>query len=65
MLLSTYAKPPLPANKELTSYGLLPKKAYPEVAPRTEYSLTVAGERLVKIISSIRDLDEEMNNAEQ
>ena len=47
--------------RKLTSYGLLYKQVFPEVPPRTEYSLTTAGKKLVKIIKEIHHLDTEIN----
>ena len=48
--------------RKLTSYGLLEKRRFPEVPPRTEYSLTPAGEDLLSIIRQIRVLDRAMKN---
>lgn len=49
--------------RKLTGYGLLVKEVYAEVPPRTEYSLTANGQKLIKIIGQIRSLDEEMRNS--
>ncbi|MEX2469638.1 MAG: helix-turn-helix domain-containing protein [Pseudohongiellaceae bacterium] len=46
--------------RKLTAYGLLNKKAYPEVPPRTEYSLTPQGRQVIDIIIRIRELDREL-----
>jgi DNA-binding HxlR family transcriptional regulator len=46
--------------RKLTAYGLIHKESFPEVPPRTEYSLTGSGKRLVQIIRQIQDLDEEL-----
>jgi len=35
---------------------------YAEVPPRTEYALTAYGQKLVRIISQIRSLDEAIRN---
>lgn len=43
--------------RKLGSYGLLTKKVFPEVPPRTEYSLTDKGRRLAEILDAIRTLD--------
>jgi DNA-binding HxlR family transcriptional regulator len=43
--------------RRLTDYGLLHKEVFPEVPPRTEYSLTASGGKIVDIISKIRELD--------
>ncbi|MBR9910028.1 MAG: helix-turn-helix transcriptional regulator [Gammaproteobacteria bacterium] len=45
--------------RKLTVYGLLSKKSYPEVPPRTEYSLTPTGKKLISIIQQIQTLDSE------
>lgn len=50
--------------RKLTSYGLLDKHVYAEVPPRTEYSLTENGQKLVGIIGQIRLLDDEMRSSE-
>lgn len=46
--------------RKLTAYGLINKESFPEVPPRTEYSLTRSGQKLIKIIEQIQGLDEEM-----
>jgi DNA-binding HxlR family transcriptional regulator len=43
--------------RKLTTYGLLHKQSYPEVPPRTVYSLTPKGEKLVAILGQLHDLD--------
>jgi len=48
--------------RKLTTYGLLAKHAYAEVPPRTEYSLTPNGRRLVSIIDQIKVLDDEIRS---
>ncbi|WP_116364048.1 winged helix-turn-helix transcriptional regulator [Parahaliea mediterranea] len=50
--------------RKLTSYGLLEKTSFPEVPPRTEYSLTLQGEELLSIIRQIQDLDQEIRDRE-
>jgi DNA-binding HxlR family transcriptional regulator len=50
--------------RKLASYGLLDKQVYAEVPPRTEYSLTENGQKLVGIIGQIRLLDDEIRSAE-
>ena len=50
--------------RKLTVYGLLSKHVYAEVPPRTEYSLSKNGQKLVSIIERIRDLDDEIRVAE-
>lgn len=48
--------------RKLTAYGLLQKYTFAEVPPRTEYSLTDAGRKLITIIAQIHDLDTEMGS---
>ena len=51
--------------RKLTNYGLLNKQSYPEIPPRTEYSLTSSGQKLIQIIEQIKDLDGQMHNTQQ
>lgn len=51
--------------RKLTTYGLLTKQVYAEVPPRTEYSLTENGLKLVAIIDQIRLLDDEIRGTER
>lgn len=51
--------------RKLTAYGLLSKQSYAEVPPRTEYSLTQNGQKLIDIISQIKSLDDKIRNVEQ
>lgn len=51
--------------RKLTMYGLLAKHVYAEMPPRTEYSLTANGQTLVGIIHQLKQLDDEIRNAEQ
>ena len=51
--------------RKLTGYGLLDKHVYAEVLPRTEYSLTKNGQKLLSIIGQIKLLDDEIRIAEQ
>ena len=46
--------------RKLTDYGLVEKQSYPEIPPRTEYSLTYSGKRLFEIIQQIQRLDAEI-----
>lgn len=48
--------------RKLTAYGLLAKHVYAEVPPRTEYSLTPNGRKLMDIIDQLRLLDGEIRN---
>jgi len=51
--------------RKLTIYDLLAKHVFAELPPRTEYSLTPYGQKLVSIIDQIKVLDEEIKCAEQ
>jgi len=44
--------------RKLVEYGLLDKQTYNELPPRTEYSLTEKGKKLVEIIAQIHLLDD-------
>ena len=50
--------------RKLTHYGLLKKATFPEVPPRTEYSLTGAGHRLTDLIEQIKQLDSQIQSSE-
>jgi DNA-binding HxlR family transcriptional regulator len=43
------------ALKELETDGLISRIAYPEVPPRTEYTLSEKGKKLIPIIEGIRN----------
>lgn len=51
--------------RKLTHYGLLSKQVFAESPPRTEYTLTENGRKLVSIIDQIRTLDAQLGAAEQ
>ena len=44
--------------RKLVEYGLLDKKTFKELPPRTEYYLTEKGKKVVEIILQIKALDE-------
>ncbi len=48
--------------RKLTGYGLIEKHSFPEVPPRTEYSLTPSGQKLLNIIYQIHSLDSDLNH---
>ncbi len=50
--------------RKLTLYGLLDKHIFAEVPPRTEYSLTQNGHKLVSIIDQIKRLDDDIKGIE-
>lgn len=50
--------------RKLTLYGLLDKHIFAEVPPRTEYSLTQNGHKLVSIIDQIKRLDDDIKGTE-
>ena len=41
--------------KELEAEGFVSKKVFAEVPPRTEYSLTIRGEKALEVISYLRN----------
>jgi len=43
--------------RKLTDYGLLNKKQFKEIPPKTVYTLTPKGEKLVHIIGQLHELD--------
>ena len=45
--------------RKLTAYGLLHQEKFKELPPRTVYSLTRKGKRLVDIVHKIHELDAE------
>lgn len=49
--------------RKLTNYGLLSKAVYAELPPRTEYTLTPTGQKLVRIIGQLWELDAELGTA--
>ena len=49
--------------RKLTDYGLLKKHAYAEVPPRTEYSLTENGKKLICIIDQVKTLDMQIKHS--
>ena len=50
--------------KELEANGFISRKAYPEVPPRVEYSITPKGETVLPIIDTIRDFGLELMREE-
>lgn len=46
--------------RKLHLYGLIEKRIFPETPPRTEFTLTPAGQKLSTIIRQIHSLDEDM-----
>ncbi|MFM1896169.1 MAG: hypothetical protein RLZZ385_1243 [Pseudomonadota bacterium] len=49
--------------RKLTAYGLVSKHSFSEVPPRTEYTLTEAGRKLVTIIKQIQNLDSTLSSS--
>ncbi|TAJ51789.1 MAG: transcriptional regulator [Nevskiaceae bacterium] len=43
--------------RKLVRYGLLEKRSYPELPPRTEYHLTTFGREVMALVARIRELD--------
>lgn len=50
--------------KELEREGFITKKVYPEVPPRTEYTITAKGKRAVEIIMVLRNYGLELMKEE-
>lgn len=50
--------------KELEREGFVSKKVFPEVPPRTEYTITVKGKRAVEIITVLRNYGLELMKEE-
>lgn len=48
--------------KHLATYGILYRKAYPEIPPRVEYSLTPSGKSVLPIIDQIEKFGQELIN---
>ncbi len=46
--------------KKLVNYGVLHRKAYPEIPPHVEYELTSFGQKLVNILDEIEKLNQEL-----
>ncbi|MCF6296578.1 MAG: helix-turn-helix transcriptional regulator [Flavobacteriaceae bacterium] len=46
--------------KKLVSYDVLNRKAYPEIPPKVEYSLTEYGKKIIPIIVQIKTFGFEM-----
>lgn len=47
--------------RKLSAYGLVAKRSFAEVPPRTEYSITSSGRKLIEIIQQIQDLDAQLS----
>jgi len=48
--------------RKLTAYRLISKRTFAEVPPRTTYSITESGRKLISIIEQIRMLDKELDS---
>ncbi|MFB3787589.1 MAG: winged helix-turn-helix transcriptional regulator [bacterium] len=46
--------------RKMQRFGILQKKAYPEIPPRVEYQLTGIGRRFVAILDEIKKLQREI-----
>jgi DNA-binding HxlR family transcriptional regulator len=51
--------------RKLQRFGILDKRAYPEIPPRVEYSLTPFGARFVGILDQIAALDAQMDRGSE
>ena len=49
--------------RKLRGYGLIEQHRYPEIPPRTEYTLTPFGRELVALVARIRELDRDARAA--
>lgn len=47
--------------RKLTRYNIIQRRAYPEIPPRVEYSLTVTGEKFVTILDQFSELEIEVS----
>jgi DNA-binding HxlR family transcriptional regulator len=45
--------------RKLVSYGVLDRRAYAEIPPRLEYELTPFGQKFVRILDAIEELEAE------
>lgn len=51
--------------RKLVRFGILEKRAYPEVPPRVEYRLTRFGERFSSLMDGVEALETELNRQPQ
>lgn len=49
--------------RKLVRYGVFSRRAYPELPPRVEYSLTPFGLRFAGILDSVAKLQQELDRA--
>ena len=49
--------------KKLTNYELIQKQVFAESPPRTEYTLSSNGKKLIKVIEQIKELNNQLNNS--
>jgi DNA-binding HxlR family transcriptional regulator len=48
--------------RKLVRYGILARRAYPEVPPRVEYRLTRFGQKFTKLIDGVEALQRELES---
>ena len=46
--------------RKLVDYGILERRAYPEIPPRVEYELTPFGQKFASILDAIEELETEL-----
>lgn len=47
--------------RKLVRFGIAEKTIFPEIPPRVEYNLTEFGEKFIKILEAIEELEEEIS----
>jgi DNA-binding HxlR family transcriptional regulator len=50
--------------RKLVRYGIVERKAYPEIPPRVEYNLTSFGEKFTKVLDAVAELEATLRETE-